>query len=316
MGAWAKRDRWPIRSALAVGTLTLCAVVVGMWGCSGNPDHKKSSTGLPKPSGGQALVTRLSGEWVKTDTPTTTLYFTKASNKMVYSFKERVKLPGGSRLDPPVYTGEERQNSRTFDFQVAGDKAIKFKAPLGDVLIELEFTSDEEFMAIYKSEWNNELKVQGQFRRKNAGVAKTPSNDAQSRIDRFEQKRERLQALLEKATLDQKGVVQKLKNAGVKTPADLKGNPQGQRLAELLQKVTMEIDGLERQITTLDAAILDAKAIARRLERDKVGISEDEMEKLGLQLRELEERTDGVSARPTTPLDIEAAFQRAMKKQK
>ena len=180
MGTWAKRNRSPFRSALAAGILTFCVVGVGMWGCSGNPDHQKPSANQPKPSGEQALVTKLSGEWVKTDSPTTTLYFTKASHKMVYSFKERVKLPGGSRLDPPVYTGEERQNSRTFDFQVAGDNAIKFKASLGDVVIELEFTSDDEFMAIYKSEWNNEPKVQGQFRRKNATVAKAPSNDAQS----------------------------------------------------------------------------------------------------------------------------------------
>jgi hypothetical protein len=285
-----------------------------MWGCSGNSDHQKKSS--PSPTGGQALASKLSGEWVKVDSPTTTLYFTAASNKLVHSYVEKVQLPR-SRLDPPVFTGEERTHRTTWDFQAVGN-SIKIGKDFHEVTIEFEFRDDDEFVAIRtpRNEFSQGPKIEGRFRRKNATVAKAPGDDAQARIDKFEQKRERLQTMLEKATLDQKGVIEKLKKAGVITSADLKGNPQGQRLAELLQKVTTEIDGLERQITTLDAAILDAKAIARRLERDKAGISEDEMEKLGLRLRELEERTDGVSARPATPLDIEAAFQRAMKKQK
>ena len=173
MAIWANRDRLPIRSALAAGILTFCVVGVGMWGCSGNPDHQKSSTNLPKPSGGQALEARLSGEWVKADSPTTTLFFAKASNKMVHSFVEKVQLPR-SRLDPPIYTGEERTHSRTWEYQAVGGNSIKIGKDFHEVAIELEFPDDDEFVAIRtaRSEFSQGPKIEGRFRRKNPAPAK------------------------------------------------------------------------------------------------------------------------------------------------
>ena len=49
------------------------------------------------------------------------------------------------------------------------------------------------------------------------------------------------------------------------------------------------------------------------MEREQAGISEEEMRKLAEQLREVEERTDGVTSTPTTPLDIDAAVEKALK---
>jgi len=79
-----------------------------------------------------------------------------------------------------------------------------------------------------------------------------------------------------------------------------------------VQKVSAEIAGLQRQTATLDTAILDAKSVIRRMEREAAGISEDEMRKLAEQLKDVEDRTDG-SALPVTPLDVDAAVDKALK---
>ncbi len=139
-----------------------------------------------------------------------------------------------------------------------------------------------------------------------------PLADAKDRVRKFEKKRAALQPLLEKALADRDELVGKLREAGVHKAADLKGNLQGQKLAASLQRLTGEIDGLERQVAAIDSAILEAKAVVRRLEREKAGISDEEMRKLAEQLREAEERTDG-AARLMTPLDVEAALEKALK---
>jgi hypothetical protein len=131
-------------------------------------------------------------------------------------------------------------------------------------------------------------------------------------VRKFEKKRQALEPVLERALADRDELVAKLREAGVTKPSDLKGNARGRKLAESLTKLGAEIEGLGRQAATLDSAILDAKAVVRRLERQQAGISEEEMGRLAEQLGEAEERTDG-AAKPVTPLDVEAALEKALK---
>jgi hypothetical protein len=137
--------------------------------------------------------------------------------------------------------------------------------------------------------------------------------EGKARVKRFEKKRAALQALLDKALGDREELVAKLREAGVKKPADLKGNSRGQQLAAALQRLTVEIDGLERSISAIDQAIVEAQSVVRRLERERAGIGDEEMRKLAEQLREVEERTDGAARTPVTPLDVEAALDKALK---
>jgi hypothetical protein len=143
--------------------------------------------------------------------------------------------------------------------------------------------------------------------------ASGPLVDARERAKRFEKKRAALQPLLGKALADRDELVGKLREAGVEKSADLKGNSRGQQLAGALQRLTVEIDGLERSIAAIDKAIVEAQSVVRRLERERAGISDEEMRKLAEQLREAEERTDGAARTPVTPLDVEAALDKALK---
>ena len=141
-----------------------------------------------------------------------------------------------------------------------------------------------------------------------------PIADAKNRLDIFIQKREKIEPLLKKSQEDRDELITKLREIGVNSTADLKGNARGQRLAESVQKLETEIAGLQGQITLLDTAIVDARAFIRRVEREAAGISEEEIRKLDEQLRDIEDRTDGTPL-PVTPLDIDAALEKAFKVQ-
>jgi hypothetical protein len=139
-----------------------------------------------------------------------------------------------------------------------------------------------------------------------------PLTDARERVKRFEKKRAALQPLLDKAQADRDELVGKLREAGVEKKADLKGNSRGQQFAVSLQRLTVEIDGLDRSLAALDSAITEAQSVVRRLERERAGIGDEEMRKLAEQLREVEERTDGTPL-PVTPLDVDSALEKALK---
>ncbi len=141
--------------------------------------------------------------------------------------------------------------------------------------------------------------------------ANGPIADAKQRVRNFEKKLARLEAILKAALVDRDDLAARLRSVGVNSSADLKGNIRGMRLAENVVKIATEIDGLERQLAVMDAELLKAKSIVRRMEREQVGLSEDELRKLALQLREAEERTDGIPS-PTTPLDINVAVEKAL----
>ncbi len=139
-----------------------------------------------------------------------------------------------------------------------------------------------------------------------------PLAEARARVRKFEKRRAQVQPLLEKALAERGELVAKLREAGVNKASDLKGNVRGQKLATSVQRLGGEIEGLERQIAAIESAIVEARAVVRWLEREQAGISDEEMRKLAEQLREAEERTDG-AANPVTPLDVEAALDKALK---
>jgi hypothetical protein len=139
-----------------------------------------------------------------------------------------------------------------------------------------------------------------------------PLAEARGQVRKFEKKRQALEPVLERALAERDELAAKLREAGVTQPSDLKGNLRGQKLADSLTKLSAEIEKIDRQAAALDSAILDAKAVVRRLERQQAGISEEERVRLAEQLREAEERTDG-AAQPVTPLDLEAALEKALK---
>lgn len=186
----------------------------------------------------------------------------------------------------------------------------------------LEFLSDGEIALRPEKSSNgtNFNDLQGHWRRislppskSEAPVGTGPVADAKRQVLRIEQKVAKVETLLETALADRDEVVKKLRAVGVNSTADLKGNIRGRRLAENVAKITTEIDGVEKQLVSLDAELLKAKAIVRRMEREQAGLSEAEMRRLSQQLREAEERTDGIASTPTTPLDVDAAVEKALK---
>ena len=137
-----------------------------------------------------------------------------------------------------------------------------------------------------------------------------PIADAKQKLEAFEQKRTEIEPLLERAEADRDELIAKLREIGVNSTADLKGNARGQRLAESVLERDTEIAGLQGQMTLLDTVILDARAFIRRVEREAAGISEEDMRKLAEQLKDVQDRTDGPRL-PVTPLDIDAAVEKA-----
>ena len=139
-----------------------------------------------------------------------------------------------------------------------------------------------------------------------------PIADAKRQIQKIEQKLAKLEVILKAALADRDELAVKLRAVGVNSTADLKGNIRGQRLAENTAKLATEIEGLERQLAVIDTELLKARSIVRRMEREQAGLSEDDLRNLAQQLRETEERTDGTPL-PVTPLDVDAAVEKALK---
>lgn len=324
MDEWERRRRRANgTTALGFGVATAVALTAAFYlnGCGGKNEG-------PNPtSEANQLASRLAGEWValedeSNDKKAVKLHFTSGTNKLVYSYVERVRLPMQSRMDPPVYTGEERKQSRTFDIEKHTGRSIRLKKePLGQVEIEFEFASDDEFVAIYKCGWDTiEPKVQGRFRRavpRNPAPSPdaSPLAQAKQQVHRIEQKLKKVEALQREAHQEMDALVAKLRELGVESAADLKKNPRAQRAADNLAKLAAEIESTDAQLATIDTELLKARSIVRRMEREQAGISDDEMKKLAEQLRDAEARTDA-APRPITPLDVDASLNAAFGKMK
>lgn len=307
MSEWRKRDRSPLGRGLLAGIVTMIGLYVFCsWiGCGQNDPKADDRT----KQGGQ-LAARLAGEWVSKDDETVTLFFTNGTNKLVYSYTEKVKLPMQSRLDPPIYTGEERKHSDTYEIESFSERSITidYRTPeMKDagypvVVIEFEFSSDDEFIAIYKCKHDEPPKVKGRFRR---GIPRTPATtpdtspiaQAKQRVQRIEEKLLKVESLQREAQKERDEMVAKLRDLGIENAADVKKNPRGPPMAENLAKLSAEIDGMDSQLATIDTELLKARSIVRRMEREQAGISDDEMRQLSEQLQEAEARTDSIPGR-------------------
>jgi len=323
MDSWERRRRRELgTTVLGFGVATAVALTAAFYlnGCGGKNEGPNPTIESNK------LASRLAGEWValedeSNDKKAVKLHFTSGTNKLVYSYVERVKLPMQSRMDPPIYTGEERKQTRTYDIEKFTDRSILLKKePLGQVEIEFEFASDNEFVAIYKCGWDTLApKVHGRFRRTAPRAAPTPDASplvqAKQQVQRIEQKLQKVEALQREAHQERDALVAKLRELGVESAADLKKNPRAQRTAENLARLAAEIEATDSQLATIDTELLKARSIVRRMEREQAGISDEEMMKLAEQLRDAEARTDA-APRPINPLDVDAALNAALGKKK
>jgi len=184
----------------------------------------------------------------------------------------------------------------------------------------LEFLSDGEIaLTLEKKNYGNFNDLAGRWKRISLppGKGATPLGtgpiaDAKRQVQKIEKKLAKTESILKSALTDRDEYAAKLRSIGVNAPADLKGNIRGQRLAESLVKLANEIDGLERHLAVIDTELLKAKSLVRRMEQEQAGLSEVEMRSLSQQLYEAEERINGTPL-PTTPLDVDAAVEKALK---
>ena len=146
-------------------------------------------------------------------------------------------------------------------------------------------------------------------------LEKGPIADAKKQVKKIEIKLNKAEEILESALSNRDELASKLRSYGVNSAADLKDNIRGQRVADNLAKIAGEIDGLDRQLALLESELLKAKTIVRRMEQEAAGISETEMRMLAQQLREVEDRTDGIRATPANAIDIDKAVEKALKAQ-
>lgn len=135
---------------------------------------------------------------------------------------------------------------------------------------------------------------------------------AKQQVQQIEQKRLRMERILNEALNDRNELATQLHSVGVNSPADLKGNIRGQRLAEKLATIGVEIEVHERHLANLSSDVLSGSAIVRCLKREQVRLSDSEKQHLDLQLREGEDKTIGIRS-PITPLDLDLAVEAALK---
>jgi len=139
-----------------------------------------------------------------------------------------------------------------------------------------------------------------------------PVADARRQVQKIESTLAKHEGVQKSAIAERDELTEKLRSLGVNSAAELKGNVRAQRVAQNLAKLTAEIDGREQQLADIDTALLKAKSLVRKLESEEATLSEVEKRDLTVQLNEVEERTDKV-APPVTPLDVEAAVEKALK---
>jgi hypothetical protein len=446
-----KTDLAGRRAGINLLEIIIATVVCGAiaWLCLSFLGCGKNGDGGKERDSENSLAARLAGEWVAVDDESGDyhshkLHFTSGSNKLVYSYVERVKLGMQSRMEAPTYTGEERKHSDTYEIVKYTERSITIKG--SDVVIEFEFATPDEFLAICDSKYSSP-KVQGRYRRsvprapapatnsgdsddadlrgvflgvwakKSAGgefdctleftentatmtwkerggharqnplgnvVSKyssegtrititDPGGQRETFVVDFVSGREMVFALDRKddtrrhipddgmvkmfcgkwtrtsrpagrlpasasiiaAKLDVGRIEEKLKIAeakqqGIRKERDdigaklremgenadeLKGNLRARGMAESYAKLTAEDEGLDSVLATIDAQLLKARSLVRKMELEQAGISDDEIRSLSRQLREIEARTD-TTPRPVTPLDTDAALKAAFAKKK
>ena len=247
----------------------------------------------------------INGKWVKK---------TKSKTMMLEFTKKSIELTSIDWLDRRVNVGK---------YEIKSDLLHLTDDNGRNIIYGLEFLSDGELSI--RPEDKNSINyfsdLSGHWQRVSLPIGeltsleKGPIADAKKQVQKIEIKLNKAEGILESALSDRDELAGKLRSYGVNSAADLKDNIRGQRVADNLAKIAGEIDGLERQLASIESELLKAKTIVRRMEQEAAGISETEMRMLAQQLREVEDRTDGIRATPANAIDIDKAVEKALKAQ-
>jgi len=123
--------------------------------------------------------------------------------------------------------------------------------------------------------------------------------EARTKLARLEERRAEIQRLVNRTSDERDRLVTQLHELGVKSSADLKGNPQAASYAESLQRTALELQSVQRDAARFDMAIHQTNELIRRLERSSaLDGFDDELATVAEQVMELDESL-GVG----TPLD-------------
>ncbi|CAN5537071.1 hypothetical protein BH11PLA2_BH11PLA2_16320 [soil metagenome] len=314
-----------------VGIVAFVAIILVVRGCVGCGREVKQST-KPAPSQIRATPVEpdfsdlqgvMAGGWKKETTGDGYSYILLCTDQTLTWKFEEVREGMKSRLDPLIH------GSIVCSYKMDG-KHIQVTDTKGESQsFVVEFISGRE--AIF-APVHDEKKQSGTFIPENAkNMARSisgrwvrtsrPSNStdpiaqAKQQVQRIGQKQKKVESLRDDAAKESDEIVSKLRELGVESSADLKRNPRTVRMAENLAKLAAEIEAMDSQLAMIDTELVKARSIVRRMEREQAGISDEEMRSLAEQLRDAEARTDA-APKPITPLDVDAAFEAALKSRK
>lgn len=136
-------------------------------------------------------------------------------------------------------------------------------------------------------------------------------DDAKAQVDRIETTLAKLEEVLLSTKSERNALASKLKEMGVKSADDLKGNTRAKRTAEDIGRLANEIESQEKKVAAVASKYQQAKAIVRRMEMEQAGLTEQELNNLALQIHESSVSDDGWS-QPITPIDINQAVAEAL----
>ncbi len=128
----------------------------------------------------------------------------------------------------------------------------------------------------------------------------TTQQDFQDKLE--ELKRQRDRAKLQRSRLDQRkqDAAQRLRNLGVKTPADIEANAEAKLAYHEIKDIIQSNDKLAADIAVYDDAIIRIEAALRELDRKRLmenaGISEDQFRQLRTIVNDVDDRLTSQSS--------------------
>ncbi len=128
----------------------------------------------------------------------------------------------------------------------------------------------------------------------------TTQQDFQDKLE--ELKRQRDRAKLQRSRLDQRkqDAAQRLRNLGVKTPADIEANAEAKLAYHEIKDIIQSNDKLAADIEVYDDAIIRIEAALRELDRKRLmenaGISEDQFRQLRTIVNDVDDRLTSQSS--------------------
>ncbi len=128
----------------------------------------------------------------------------------------------------------------------------------------------------------------------------TTQQDFQDKLE--ELKRQRDRAKLQRSRLDERkqDAAQRLRNLGVKTPADIEANAEAKLAYHEIKDIIQSNDKLAADIEVYDDAIIRIEAALRELDRKRLmenaGISEDQFRQLRTIVNDVDDRLTSQSS--------------------